>query len=261
MMKETRSRPAAGLRIARKVNGFQAVLFDFDGTLRVNDPPALETFYKFASELGYETDQKLQRLGERWVNAYWADSDLLKEDLERFGPHQDNAAFWENHAFRHLRQIGAEESFAASIAGQLTQRMRDEYQPADLVPESVVPTLTALSDAGYRLGLVSNRSRPMNEQVEQLGLSEHFELILVAGEVGWYKPDARLLEHAATQLGSEPSACIYIGDNYHADVLGARAAGMLPVLIDARGVYDDADCLVIADVGEIGEKLSQTGKE
>ena len=236
-------------------NGYRAVFFDLDGTLRLNDPPALDSFYRFAAELGCATDPDLRRSGERWVNEYWADSELLKMDLERFGHHQDNAAFWENHAARHLRQIGADEKEATRIAGELTRRMREEYQPRDLVPGSVIPTLKALGGAGYRLGLVSNRSRPMDALVQELGLSEHFELILAAGEVGWYKPDGRLLEHAAERLNTEPGECIYIGDNYHADVLGARAAGMLPVLFDPRGVYDDADCLVISDVGEIKDQL------
>jgi HAD superfamily hydrolase (TIGR01549 family) len=232
-------------------NGYQAILFDLDGTLRLNEPLALDIFYRIASELGFETDGEQRRLGERWVNEYWADSDLLKKDLDQFGDHRDNAAFWENHAWRHLRQIGAEEQLAAAIAGELTQRMHGEYQPIDLVPESALPTLQKLKEAGFRLGLVSNRSSPMDELVTELGMSEYFELILAAGEVGWYKPDPRLFEYAAEQLGTDPSASIYIGDNYHADILGARAAGMTPVLIDPRGIYHDADCLVISDIGEV----------
>ena len=232
-------------------NGFQAVFFDLDGTLRVNDPPALDTFYRIASELGFETDAELRRVGERWVNEYWADSELLKEDLTRFGDYRDNAAFWENHAWRHLRQIGAQEDLARSVAGVLTSRMREEYQPRDMVPDTVFPTLQTIKDSGLRLGLVSNRSNPMNELVDELELSPYFDIILAAGEVGWYKPDPRLLEYAATQIEADPAASVYIGDNYHADVMGARAAGMLPVLIDPRGIYEQADCLVIRDIGEV----------
>ncbi len=236
-------------------NGYKAVLFDLDGTLRVNDPSASDTFYRIAAELGHETDSNLRRIGERWVSEYWADSDLLKEDIDHFGEYRDNAAFWENHAWRHLREIGADENLARSIAGTLTERMRDEYQPSDVVPSTVFPTLSALSEAGYRLGLVSNRSSPMDDLVDELGLSEYFELILTAGEVGWYKPDPRILEYAVGQLQTDPSESIYVGDNYYADVLGARAAGMTPVLIDPRRIYQDADCLVIEDVGEIENSL------
>lgn len=238
-----------------RLNGYRAVFFDLDGTLRVNDPPALEAFYRIAAELGFETDSDQRRIGERWVNEYWADSELLREDTDHFGHHKNNSEFWRNHALRHLRQIGAGEELIESIAGTLTQRMRDEYQPSDLVPESVLPTLITLKEAGFRLGLVSNRSLPMNELVDRLGLSEHFELILAAGDVGWYKPDPRLLEYAAEQLTIAPEECFYIGDNYNADVLGARAAGMTPVLVDPRGIYHDADCFVITDVSEIEHKV------
>lgn len=231
------------------------MFFDLDGTLRVNEPLALDTFYRIAAELGIETDPNLRRIGERWVSEYWADSDLLKEDIERFGEYQDNAAFWKNHAWRHLRQIGADETMASQIAGELTMRMREEYQPVDRVPDGVFPTLSTLKKLGYRLGLVSNRSQPMNELVDELGLSGYFELILTAGEVGWYKPDPRLLRYAAEQLQADPSESVYIGDNFYADVLGARAAGMTPVLIDPGGIYDDADCLVIEDIGDVKHRL------
>lgn len=234
-----------------KPDDIQAVFFDLDGTLRVNDPPAMETFYRIAAELGFDTDEQTRIAGERWVNEYWADSDLYKEDSERFGHHRDNHEFWSNHAWRHLRQIGADEQLAGSIAGVLTERMRSEYQPRDHVPAAVFPLLSMLKDAGYPLGLVSNRSLPMNDLVDELKLSQYFELILAAGEVGWFKPDPRLLSYAAEQLGVDPAASVYIGDNYHADVLGARAAGMTPVLVDPRGIYQDADCTVISDVAEL----------
>lgn len=234
-----------------KSDGLEAVFFDLDGTLRVNDPPALDTFYSIASELGFETDVELRRTGERWVNEYWADSDLLKEDIARFGDYRDNSAFWENHAWRHLRKIGAQEHLARGIAGVLTRRMREEYQPRDLVPDTVFPTLQTIRDAGLRLGLVSNRSNPMNELVDELGLSPYFDIVLAAGEVGWYKPDPRLLQFAASQVEANPATSIYVGDNYHADVLGARAAGMQPVLIDPRGIYEQVDCPVIRDIAEV----------
>jgi FMN phosphatase YigB (HAD superfamily) len=33
-----------------------------------------------------------------------------------------------------------------------------------------------------------------------------------------------------------------VGDIYEVDVVGARAAGIRPVLLDTAGLYPDADC-------------------
>jgi ribonucleotide monophosphatase NagD (HAD superfamily) len=36
-----------------------------------------------------------------------------------------------------------------------------------------------------------------------------------------------------------------VGDNYYADVVGARQAGLEPVLLDVNGLFAEPDCLVI----------------
>jgi FMN phosphatase YigB (HAD superfamily) len=45
-------------------------------------------------------------------------------------------------------------------------------------------------------------------------------------------------------------AC-YVGDIYAIDALGARAAGLLPVLIDSVGAYGALDCPVVAHLAEL----------
>lgn len=230
---------------------YAGMFFDFDGTIRHNDPPALEIFYRIAAELGIETDAELRRHGERWVNAYWAESPELRADLDRYGPWHDNGPFWINHGFRHLLAIGIEENRANELAPEITERMRLEYDPRDCIEDDVVPTLEALRGAGFHLAIVSNRSQPFRERVETLGLAEHVDLILAAGELGWYKPDPRILRHAASQFQVPPQQVLYIGDNYQADIEGARAAGMQPVLYDPRDLYPDLDVIRIRSMHEL----------
>ena len=124
-------------------------------------------------------------------------------------------------------------------------------EPVDCIEEDVLPTFDFLRQVGLKVAIVSNRSEPFHERVVELGLSQHVDLILAAGEVGWYKPDPRILQHAAGELGQDPERVMYIGDNFHADILGAGAAGMIPVLYDPRDLYSDADCVRIRAVGEL----------
>lgn len=229
----------------------RAVIFDLDGTLRHSEPPALAVFYAVAAELGFPTRESQRRVGERWVNAYWADSPELQEDLLRFGDWRENGPFWVNHARRHLQALGAPEEAIPALAEAITLRMRDAYEPVDRVPEDVPCTLEALREAGYKLGLISNRSNPLDDTLEEIGLAGLFDLALAAGEVGWYKPDPRVFEWGLKALEVEAAQSIYVGDNFHADVLGARSAGMTPVLLDPKGIYHDVDCLVIPSVGAL----------
>jgi HAD superfamily hydrolase (TIGR01549 family) len=226
----------------------KAIFFDFDGTLRHSEPSSMETFYRFAGESGFETTPEMRLAGERWVNAYWAESDELQQDLARFGPWKDNGDFWLNHARRHLMAIGSSESEVGELAQAVTERMRTEYEPVDCVHPDVPPVLSQLSDAGFSLAVVSNRSRPYDDLMTALDLTQFFEFWLAAGELGSFKPDPTVLQHAAERAGVRAEQTVYVGDNFYADVVGARAAGMHPVLFDPKGVYPEVDCLVIRDI-------------
>ena len=51
------------------------------------------------------------------------------------------------------------------------------------------------------------------------------------------------------------AATIHCGDIYHIDVAGARAAGLPAVLLDAAGLYGDADCPRVASLPEFADRL------
>jgi FMN phosphatase YigB (HAD superfamily) len=42
-----------------------------------------------------------------------------------------------------------------------------------------------------------------------------------------------------------------VGDNYYADVVGARAAGLRPILYDPRGIFPEPDCETIKSFDEL----------
>ena len=232
-----------------------AIFFDLDGTLRHNEPPAVATFHRIAAELGVNSNPEQRIEAERWTYAYWADSKELLEDLAQFGASDGNLEFWDNYARRHLQILGTPDALAIDRASIVTRKMRETYQPIDMVPSDVPSTLHTLRQAGYLLGLVSNRNKPLGEIVERLGLEQYFQLTLAAGEVGWSKPDPRLLLKAASLTGMEPDSSVYVGDNYYADVVSAEGAGMLPVLVDPRGIFPEARCPVIGSIGELLEVL------
>jgi predicted HAD superfamily phosphohydrolase YqeG len=42
-----------------------------------------------------------------------------------------------------------------------------------------------------------------------------------------------------------------VGDNYFADVVGARNAGIQPILIDPVNLFPEADCVVIDTISDL----------
>jgi FMN phosphatase YigB (HAD superfamily) len=74
---------------------------------------------------------------------------------------------------------------------------------------------------------------------------------MAAGEVNVWKPEPGIFEHGLRRTNLSPQEVIYVGDNYYADVVGARAAGLQPVLYDPLGIFPEADCAIIKSFDEL----------
>lgn len=61
------------------------------------------------------------------------------------------------------------------------------------------------------------------------------DTVVISSEAGCEKPDRRIFERALLLAGVEPSECLYVGDNYYDDAVGASAAGMRTLLINPPG--------------------------
>lgn len=231
-------------------NGIKAILFDLDGTLRHDRPDGSELFVEKAAALGLPVGQEDRLRGIRWEHYYWANSPELKKDFKNFSG-DGSQEFWLNYGRRHLVALGATDGQISRLATPLHQYMAGRPRPASLLEGSAAPVLGELKRAGFKLGVVSNRELPFREEVEGLGILPHFDLLLAAGEVGSYKPEPGIFRAALQLLGVEAQAAIYVGDNYFADVVGSRSAGLRPVLYDPRGVYPQASCEAIQTFQQI----------
>jgi HAD superfamily hydrolase (TIGR01549 family) len=226
-----------------------AIFFDLDGTLRHNRPSFLEALEEYNLQLGLPSNIANSQLGHRWLHSYWAQSSQLLADRQMFG--DDELAFWINHSRRFLEASGCQPVQAQKLAPQLTECMREHYSPVDTLADEAEELLQELQQNNFRLGVISNRSEPFDEQMESLGLSSYFEFSLAAGTIDAWKPDPLIFQHALTQMKINPEQAVYIGDNYFADVVGARNAGIKPVLIDPANLFPEADCLVIESLGDL----------
>jgi HAD superfamily hydrolase (TIGR01662 family) len=115
--------------------------------------------------------------------------------------------------------------------------------------------LTALKEAGYRLAIVSNWSWNLRERVAQTGLNGWFELVWASAYAGCNKPHPGIFDQALARMGLSPDRVLYVGDSYRHDVVGARNAGIDPVLLDRTGTAKDLDCPVVADLWGVLDQL------
>jgi putative hydrolase of the HAD superfamily len=68
-------------------------------------------------------------------------------------------------------------------------------------------------------------------------LRRYFDKVFDSHLVGYAKPDVRLFQHALAALGLRPAECLFVGDVYYVDVLGANRAGIAAIHLDPYGLY------------------------
>lgn len=87
-----------------------------------------------------------------------------------------------------------------------------------------------------RLALVTNGAAAVQrEKIERFALGSYFDHVQLEGEFGAGKPDPSVYHNVMRVLDAVPAACLMVGDDYHADVLGALAVGMSAAWIDVAG--------------------------
>lgn len=221
----------------------KAIFFDLDGTLRQSVPSGGDVFTDYVQVLGFRITHEDRLRAMRWEHLYWANSTDLRDDLLAHSGETEN--FWIEYSRRRLVALGVAPALAREYAPKLSAHMGAEYKPESIVPEEVRRVLPQLKQAGYLMAVLSNRDKPFVELLNNHHIGEFFDFSIAAGEVNTYKPDPGLFEHAVKQAGILAQEAIYVGDNYFADVVGSRRAGLTPVLIDRRSIFPEADCITI----------------
>jgi len=240
-------------------NGIKAILFDLDGTLRHHLPSGGEVFTDYAISLGIPLHPEDLTRAARWEHYYFANSPEIRADGEKFKSQKfENDTFWVNFGRRRLIVMGCSPAQATDLAPQFSAHITEHYKPEVYVPEEVRVLLTNLKDAGYILGVVSNRDKPFDDQLVEMGLREFFRFSLAGGEVNSFKPDAGIFNAALERSGTSAPETMYVGDNYFADVIGSRRAGLRPVLYDPIGLFPDAGCAVITAFDQLPSLLTDS---
>ena len=227
----------------------KAIFFDLDGTLRHSIPSGGDVFTEYAISLGLKVSPEDSLRAFRWEHRYWASSVALRADLLAHSGETDS--FWVEYSRRRLVALGASPAWASEAAPKVSAHMSEMYKPQSIIPDDALRALNAFKHAGYILAVVSNRSKPYVETLEELAIKDFFHFSLAGGEVDSYKPDTGIFEHALKRINATARETIYVGDNYFADIIGSRRAGLQPVLYDPITIFPDADCTVIKSFDEL----------
>lgn len=155
-----------------------------------------------------------------------------------------------------LAKAGVVRSGGTDAALLELKAWHDEHCLWEDVYEGVRPGLDRLRSAGFRLAAVSNSNGTVRRLFDRLGFTPAFEVVLDSQVEGVEKPDPRIFHLALERLGAPAGSAVHVGDFYNVDVVGARAAGIRPVLVDEAGLYPDADCPRVPSLGALAAHLA-----
>jgi len=145
-----------------------------------------------------------------------------------------------SYAERRLEELDQatllRESFAAigfdlpdDVLAHVVALDHSAYSNSITAEPETLATLSALKEAGYRMGLVSNVTllpALMREDLSTLGFDAYLDATVFSSEVGVRKPDARIFRAALERLDADPKETVFVGDRRIDDVGGAQAVGM-----------------------------------
>jgi putative hydrolase of the HAD superfamily len=149
------------------------------------------------------------------------------------GSAEDSRAFWIHLYRRFLQELGIEED-------ELAERLYAKFSSSSSYKlyDDVLVTLDELRDDGYRLGLISNFERWLEEMLVELEVGDLFETAVISGIDGVEKPDPAIYRLALDRAGVAPERAVHVGDSLDMDVRPAGSVGMSTVLLDRAGRYD-----------------------
>jgi putative hydrolase of the HAD superfamily len=116
--------------------------------------------------------------------------------------------------------------------------------------------LELLRARGLRLGVVSNSDGKVDAALAAAGLRPYFEVVVDSTLAGVEKPDPRIFGVALDAMGLAADDAVYVGDVYEVDVVGARRAGLQPVLLDPHDVHAGRDVPTVRSLAELPDLLA-----
>ena len=243
----------------------KAVIFDLDDTLMIEEASAIEAFRESSRQVEKDYGIAAEKLGEAgqrccmelWQQsparqycldthissreALWADftgDDPNLKILREWAPYYRQQS-WSNA----LSACGFNNpELAASLAEAfILNRGKRQF----LFPDTV-SCLDKLSKE-FDLALLTNGlSELQRKKIDAAGIGRYFKEIIIAGEIGFGKPDIRIFQLTLSRLKLQPEQAWMVGDNLRRDLEGAKALGIKTIWLNRDGKPGDAD--IVPDI-------------
>jgi len=223
----------------------KALFFDLTDTLQCFDwQKQWKLFSEYlSSELGFQVDVEL--LKQKYQQVY---------ESYRLGWVSKDAEFFDL-LFRQLGWNADREQLK-----RIERKHLEIRKDFTWLPEDYVKTLEELRKQ-FKLAVVSSAVADWAyydfKQVFGFDFKKHFDVVVFSQEQGFLKESGRLFEIALKKLKLKASEAAFVGNDYKADVLTARKAGLKTVFLNLKSEPQGQADLQITSLKQLVEKIPE----
>jgi putative hydrolase of the HAD superfamily len=207
---------------------YQHLLFDLDHTLWDFDRNSNETLAQMHEHFGMQEKVDLQRFTQTFVRV--------------------NLALWEKHNANVIDQHTLRTTrfplvFEAMEVEMPTSSEELSGMYLDLMPRKphVLPFAKELLEylkPKYKMHIITNGFPEIQAiKLESAGITDYFDLVVTSAVAGCKKPSKEVFDYTLQAIHALPIDCLMIGDNWDADVVGGRNAGIDQVFFNPELTY------------------------
>jgi putative hydrolase of the HAD superfamily len=179
---------------------------------------------------------------------------------------EGDRSIWQAYNHAYAQACGVPDDRLDAAVESLLNEVTTHGLWTRVVPDAV-DALRELDSLGVRLGIVSNADGTVEAQLRddaicQVGPGSGVEVgaVLDSSVVGISKPDPRIFGLALTALGVDAERAVYVGDTPAGDVVGARAAGIRPLLVDPYDLHGELDVERVRSLRDVTDLLRAAQK-
>lgn len=198
------------------------IFFDIDGTLVDHKGAERAAAIAFQRDHAEVFPESVEAFITRWQV-------VAEEHVRRYLAGE--VSFQGQRRARIRELFAGHSSLTEAEADRLFAGYLKKYEEQWSLYPDVLPCLTELE--GQRLGIISNGdSGQQREKLRNLRIADRFSIVLISGDINCAKPAVEIFHRACKAAQEEPGMCVYVGDDFDADAIGSRRAGMTGVWLN-----------------------------